>query len=292
MKIEPKTAAETINEDYAACQKCKPVAHLSLGSLDNLLGGIAPGKFHIVTGEPGAGKTAFCDQLKTELAAQGITVVYASYEVSSNRLFASSVSRLSCGSIKTNEVGHIEDPEKLAAETLAVEEYSKIGSRIININDSRVTALDIQHYLEDLVKTTPGETALIVDYIQMVPPEITRINTEERLHISEAANILRRIANDLNIIVFGISSLIRSAYGRSTTKLDLLSGSQTLEYNADSIMLLALDCKAEAREECFMLKNRPVSLSLIKNRYDALGVCKLTLHTEYSKFTERLADSC
>ena len=48
--------------------------------LDNLLGGLEPGRISIMLAAPGAGKTTFSNQMAYTLAANGVPVLYCSYE--------------------------------------------------------------------------------------------------------------------------------------------------------------------------------------------------------------------
>lgn len=278
-----RSAAETFGADYEALANCIPVAHLSIRELDSLLGGVVPGRFTIIGGEPGAGKTSLCNQIKLDLAAQGMTVVYVTYETGTPQLLAKSIAHESEGAVKVGDVGFTGSE----AEKLAISKYHAIAENIIHVSDP-VTAAEIFGFVGELRTASQTPIALIVDYVQMIPPEQSRIAVDERIRITESVSVLRRCANKFGTAVFAISSISRGSYSKaSTAGLDLLAGAQALEYNADSVILLSVEGKNEERTANLALPVRPVVARFAKNRFGVCGKCKLGFHTDYATFTAR-----
>lgn len=283
-----KTASDTLENDYSALGNCKPMARLSITSLDEKLGGVVPGHLNFIAGEPGAGKTSFCDQLKTELAAQGLFVVYATYETSVPQLTAKSISRLSDGGIKVGEVGHIEKSSNARPESefQAFANYSQLAERII-YPEGRPSPHELNNLVREIGSVVDTGVALIADYVQMIPPDIGKVHADERSRLTDAVAELRNIANDYNAAVFAVTSITRQSYGKTEAKLDLCAGAQAFEYNADSVILLTVQGKGDARASALDNPVRPVVASFLKNRYGKTGNCALDFHTEYATFTER-----
>lgn len=278
-------ASDALARDVKAIIDDAPIAHLSIPEFDALVGGVRPGKITIIGGEPATGKTTLCDQVKTELAAQGVFTIYATYEPSTHELTAKSLARLSGGTLGLSKL-------RAAAVSSTPEfneaffTYREIADRIAYIEDSP-NILSLSSVVGKARQNHPqSPIALILDYIQLVPSQIRR-PIDERSRMQEVTSGLRHIAVKYQVSIFAISALTRSSYGKQK-ELDALSGSQTIEYSADTVITLSLDGKGEERHKNAEKPMRPVTATSLKCRHGAVGSAKLDFDTEFARFVSRV----
>lgn len=234
------SCAETLEAHIREIFGDRPIAVDSPSVVNDLIGGVKKARLYVIGGEPGCGKSTLCDQIKTSLASQGIVVVYISYELPASFLTAKSLSRLSSGSLKVNELPYAnEDESSLANLKEAIERYREIAANFF-VFDEPLEAVEICHRVGEIEKQTGKQVALICDYAQLIPPPKGEC-LDERLRISRAISELRKIANIYRIPVFAISSITRQTYKKTRARLDCLAGSQTLEYASDTVFFVSSD---------------------------------------------------
>ena len=76
-EIEITPASLDLDHDIEVLMEQRPFGHFTPASLDAMIGGAMPSRLVIVGAQPGAGKTTFVDQIKTDLAAQGVPAFFA-----------------------------------------------------------------------------------------------------------------------------------------------------------------------------------------------------------------------
>lgn len=266
----------------------EPIAHLSLHSMDALIGGVKCGRIYVIPGEPGAGKSTLLVQLADDLASQGITVLFFSYEMDASQLIAKSFARLSGGAFGVGDIaGCASNPAMKAALDVAIERYKAFAHNIYYCCNATLDATRISGEIAKIERERGCKPVVFLDYIQAVPPPKGTNISDERLQIKATMAGLRSCANDHDVAIIAASSVGREHYEKQTTGLKCLGGSSSVEYTSDGIMYLAIEGKGADRASNYAREKRPVVVSAIKHRYGALGTIKLTFDPAHALFTER-----
>lgn len=286
-EIEIVSAAHDLDSDIEVLMEQRPFGHFTPASLDAMIGGAMPSRLVIVGAQPGAGKTTFVDQIKTDLAAQGVPVIFASLELDKSQLTAKSLARLSGGALHLEDLQNTEaDPAAKAALEKAKDVYAPIAQNVYVLNNPKTTTIQLSRYVGQVEKEQGVPPVLIVDYIQVLRRESGKA-MEERAQIIEAIEGLRGIANEYRIPVFAVSSIARRYYAGKNATLEALAGAQALEYTADTVILLSSDMDATESSRAFLSGIRPIKATVLKNRYGATGEVPLYLHPSFAMFTDR-----
>lgn len=266
----------------------KPIAHLSIRSLDDLIGGVKKGRLILIPGEPGAGKTTLTNQITDDLAAQGVPVLYFSYEIDPAQLIAKSLVRLGGGSFTVADIaGCDSQPAIQTALESAVARYKEYADNIYYYANTSTTVMDISIEIGRYEREHGVSPVVFVDYIQAVPPSDGVKTSDERLQIKSVMADLRNCATKHDVAIIAVSSVGREHYDKQTTGLKCLGGSSALEYGSDTVVLLALEGKGEQRIANLSSAKRPVVVSTLKNRYGALGSARLIFDPARALFSDR-----
>lgn len=260
----------------------RPIAHLCLNGVDALVGGVRP-LLVIICGEPGAGKTTLAHQLADGLTRDGRPVLFYSFEIAAPPLVGKSLVRLSGGALSVATLG--ENAASDLARNAAERYRSEIAPRIAII-ERPSDPVEIGALVGVCERETGMKPAVFVDYVQLLPSQADQTLADERLAIKASVAGLRRIVNSHEVPAFAISSINRTSYGKAVAGLDSLGGSSAVEYASDQIVYLAVDGKGEERRENLAKPQRPVTATLLKNRYGATGSVRLVFDAEHACFRE------
>lgn len=205
-----------------------------LYEFDYLCGGLPIGKFVLIGGRPGMGKSLLCKQIVLNVAAARlspcgiVTVEEDERKVAQNAI--SNYSGIENCRVTYGNFG----PEEWAAVATAAE---RLGTLDIWVNDRAVTLGEV----EDAVTTAAVRhkcRVVVVDYLQLIDPEGKGEN--ENREITRISQALKRLAKRLDIVLMAACQLNRGNENggvRPPTLRDL-RGSGTLEQDGDLIVLL------------------------------------------------------
>lgn len=273
---------ELFDRHYSAITNDAPFAHLPWPMLDRMIDGLRAPSLTFVIAEPGAGKSTMVDQLSTELARQKIPVLSFLLDEPPWRSVRRGIVRLSNGRISLSafEAAH-EDEMKEAIETYLGEVAPNLA-----IIAEPVSTIEIGSLAGKCERERPGKLVIVVDYTQLVrlPDESSR--TDERLAVRSIVAGLKRVAEQHNAAIVAISSINRTSYADKGITLASLSESNALEYGADLVISLQVKGKGDARSENIAKSMRPVTVSVLKNRFGALGQVSMLFDTEHAQFVE------
>lgn len=249
-------------------------------NVDNLLQGGLYNGLYIIGARPSIGKTSFVLQIADQIARQGIDVIFVSLEMSKKELIAKSISRLTklvCihyfptrfikgVSVRDLTVGKyfnsLDDHQKETIN-LAVEEYQKYSGRIHIVEGQQGFGLEkLKDVIESHLDETGNKPVVFVDYIQILEP--FDIKASDKQNIDKTIVGLKRLSRELNIPIFGVSSLNRSNY-YTPLKFEAFKESGAIEYGCDVLMGISEETKGSDNDK------RLLNIGVLKNRNGACG---------------------
>lgn len=217
-------------------------------------GGLVPKGLYVIGAISAIGKSTFVLQIADQMATQGIPVLYATLEMTTEELASKSISRytatMATGAtperMKKSEMGvrsrnrwkHYTSAEQAhimnAQAAYSLNGTGKIafleqkpGERI-SVSDIRITALEM--------KEKAGESpVVVVDYLQLLPP--TDTHATDKANMDMAITDMKSLAMELSAPVICISSFNRSSY---TAKVSTAAFKESgaIEYTADAVIAL------------------------------------------------------
>lgn len=282
---------ERLDIILASMAAMKPVGSTGIASLDRVLGGGLHPEVYVLAAEPGAGKTTLALQIADYVARFGSRrVVFVSAEMSAAQIVAKSLSRLSAETaldpltvrdVMRMDAGRIEDIQA-AADVYRAE----VAPSIATI-DEAVTVRSIASLYASGFDPCEPKPVLVVDYLQIMPSATDTVQTDMQHHTSNMS-ALCEIAKLHRVPVLVISSMNRT--GRNSSALASLAGSSAIEYGASAVMFVSVDGEGEAETKTNKeAAIRPVTLSVVKNRFGITGDVPLYFKAAESRFIERAA---
>lgn len=266
----------------------RPVMGHSTGfdKLDNLLGGLEPGRITLMMAEPGAGKTTFSNQMTYTLAASGVPVLYVSYENSPADLTLKQLARIAGKSPRLIQRGSV-SPSDLegAYRTL----LSTAGPRLHYLNgNTNTNPGTLLASLQAVQATAPGVApVLIVDYLHaMARASSAALGDDMRHKVGNVSRLLIEVAKTAGAHVWAISSASRSnGGGRGESgygKLDMarLKESGDLEFDSDHVLALE-------KVQGTSMASDYLTLRILKNRHGEQGGVDLQRDRTSLAITER-----
>lgn len=268
----------------------QPVMGHSTGitHLDNLLGGLEPGRISILLAAPGAGKTTFSNQMAYTLAANGVPVLYVSYENAPADLTLKQLARIAGKSPKMIRRGNVPPGDLQAAfNTLR----STAGPRLHYLNANANTGPDtLAVALQAIQETTPGVPPVIVlDYLQAMARAADRaLGDDMRNRTGNVSRLLTDLAKAAGAHIWAISSVSRGNGGKNGKYDDLdmsrAKESGDLEFDADHVITLQ---PAKADGDNISYHSEPLTLGVVKNRHGETGTVALERDPGTLAITER-----
>lgn len=261
-----------------------------LERLNKLTGGLKSGKFHVLGGRPGMGKTSAAMQLALNVAEQGLIVLFGSAEMDKDELTRKALAidarvdypKINTGVMRREDwVSVAESAKRLAPLPLVL--FYRPGMTIAALRSAVRKAL----------RAYPGKKLglVVADYLQlfngrdMVGPKANR--QEE---VSAISQRLTWMAGEFDVPVMALSQLNRSVEDRSNKSkrpnMADLRESGAIEQDAYTINLLY-------RDEYYNKDSRDVGTLewiVAKNRGGPTGKAYLKFTAEYGRVDNLAAD--
>lgn len=239
--------------------------------LDQLLGGLHPGRMYTFGGRPGAGKSTAALNIAQHAAVEsGKKVLIFSKEMPTvdvtGRLLAHGA-QVSVGSINHRRLM----PEQLAS----IRDYvRKVGNPDIRMNASPVS-LEGMKTMARAQHHRTGLDLLVVDYLQLVRSEQVGRNREQE--VGRVSSELKMLAMELGIVVILPAQLNRGSEARADKKPTMadLRDSGQIEQDSDAVILLWHELNPHGESTGY------VTLIVDKNRHGARSEIKLRWHGGY-----------
>ena len=196
----------------------------------------SPG-LYVIGATPAAGKTTFCWQLLEQLAKQGETCIYCSYEMSKLELFTKSIARelFLRSPLTTLTAANIRKGSWSAELEHVVSDFSssEYNLSVFELQDESIDKL--LNLLRPLCQDKKHAPVVCLDYLQIVPSSYENI----KLSIDDSVRKLKKFQRDTNTTFIIISSFNRDNYTQSVS-FKSFKESGNIEYTADVVWALQL----------------------------------------------------
>ncbi len=263
------TYADKLDEAKAAKSKIGPVTGFQ--ALDwHLCGALQPG-LHVLTGNTGSGKTAFCLQVA---AACGFPVLYVTCEMCALELFRRIIAR-----VTETPLQQLKNP----AEALPAETMKELARRTVKavghlaLADATLAFADptwIRDQAQLIKDADDAEHVLIL--IDSLHSWAAWLNADEYERLNVALKSLRQLSSELNCPVLYIAEQSKTANRENAKGRDLgtssPAGFRGIEYGAESVIGLRVDVDKEGKVKADRNGGIPVRVTLLKNRNGVAGV--------------------
>ncbi|MDN5916630.1 MAG: AAA family ATPase [Pseudonocardia sp.] len=247
--------------------------------LDDLLGGLFPGRMYTIGGAPGDGKSATALNMAAHAADSGHSVLVFSREMPTVDVTGRLVARgaeIDLRDINSHRIG-ADDRNRFQDFRKRTKSYRlRVNADQVSMGQVKRIARGVQH--------RAGLDLLVVDYLQLMTGDERGRSAEEE--ISRISTDLKRLAMELGIPVVVPAQLNRNPSARADqrpTKADL-RGSGRIEQDSDVVILLwRAPIAAEGHE--LGGKPNPYELTFIvdKNRHGPPGEIRLRWNGGYGQ---------
>ena len=256
LKSFEKVAAAAINQAAIARKSDGGLSGYSTGltGLNNKMGGLHKSDLIILAGRPAMGKSA----LATNIAFHVATTTKSGETAAPVAFFSLEMSAEQLGIRILSERAQI-DSNSIRQGQLSSEEFD----RLIEASDALSTA---PFFIDDTpalsvsqvasrarrMKRTGGLGLIVIDYLQMLAPQLG-VRPENRVQeISNISRSLKAMAKELDVPVLALSQLSRAVEQREDKRPNLsdLRESGSIEQDADVVLFVY-------RDEYYLAKKEP-----------------------------------
>ena len=240
---------------------------------DHAFGGLNPGKYYIVAGRPGTGKTALACQIMNNLLQRNLGVLFFSLEmepVDFYRVTGCQQTQIS-GNVLKYMTASEQQLDQLSRHAFKIKEKpmwieTPVGG---NVNALRATIRRMAKQIK----------LIVVDYIQLIhPPK----GMEDWRGTSYISKILRDTAKQTGIPMIVLSQLNRECERTEKPSMRNLRESGQLEQDADGILMLYNDKEKEENNV-----DMPVCFTVPKTRNGMIGDYYMNFNGQTQTFTTR-----
>ena len=204
-------------------------------------------------GQAGLGKSLFLSNLAVNYLKQGLSVVVISLEMSQD-VYAQRFD----AHISTNEINHLKDTMFDSCERIKkfYKDHPGANLYIKEYPPRTIKVADIEIYLENLKSAGKQFDVIIVDYLNLIKPQITTDNMYQG--VLNVAELLRALSYKFSCPVITASQANRAGMNNENVGLEHLSESSGIGHTSDAIF--SLFQMPEDRE------NGIINVRVVKNR--------------------------
>ena len=250
-------------------------------ALDNVLAGFQKSDLVILAARPSMGKTTFAMDLARNAALHhGASVGIFSLEMSDQQL----VDRMLAAEAGVDSwklrTGRLSNDQEFEALQAAMEKLSKAPIHIID--EAAMNIVKMRSAARRL-KNEYGLDMLVVDYLQLMSPTLTRGSDSMVQQVTEISRSLKILAKEMDIPVIALSQLSRAVEQRGgKPRLSDLRDSGSIEQDADVVMFIHREDKMNKDKEA----ERPNIAEILveKHRNGAVGMAELYFDEKHVRF--------
>ena len=250
-------------------------------ALDNLLAGFQKSDLVILAARPSMGKTTFAlDIARNAALKHGASVGIFSLEMSDQQLvdrMLAAEAGVDSWKLRTGRLSNDEEYELLQGA------MQKLHKAPIHIIDEAAMNIVRMRSAARRLKNEYGLDMLIVDYLQLMSPTLTKGSDSMVQQITEISRSLKILAKELEIPVVALSQLSRAVEQRGgKPRLSDLRDSGSIEQDADVVMFIHREDKMNRDKEA----ERPniAEIMVEKHRNGAVGSCELYFDDKHVRF--------
>jgi replicative DNA helicase len=250
-------------------------------ALDNLLSGFQKADLIILAARPSMGKTTLAlDLARNAALLHGASVGIFSLEMSDQQLvdrMLAAESGVDSWKLRTGRLSNDQEYESLQ------QAMDKLNKAPIHIIDEAALNIVKMRSAARRLKNEHGLDMLIVDYLQLMSPTLTKNSDSMVQQITEISRSLKILAKELDIPVIALSQLSRAVEQRGgKPRLSDLRDSGSIEQDADVVMFIHREDKANKDKE----SERPniAEIMVEKHRNGAVGSAELYFDGQHVRF--------
>ncbi len=250
-------------------------------SLDNVLSGFQKSDLIILAARPSMGKTTFALDIARNAALQhGASVGIFSLEMSDQQLvdrMLAAESGVDSWKLRTGRLTNDSEYEALQNA------MNKLHKAPIHIIDEAAMNIVKMRSAARRLKNEYGLDMLIVDYLQLMSPTLSKGSDSMVQQITEISRSLKILAKELEIPVIALSQLSRAVEQRGgKPRLSDLRDSGSIEQDADVVMFIHREDKMNKDKEA----ERPNIAEILveKHRNGAVGSAELYFDGQHVRF--------
>ncbi len=217
-------------------------------ALDNVLSGFQKSDLIILAARPSMGKTTFALDIARNAALQyGSSVGIFSLEMSSQQLvdrMLAAESGVDSWKLRTGRLSNDHEYEALQGA------MTKLHKAPIHIIDEAAMNIVKMRSAARRLKNEFGLDMLIVDYLQLMSPTLTKNSDSMVQQVTEISRSLKILARELEVPVIALSQLSRAVEQRGgKPRLSDLRDSGSIEQDADVVMFIHREDKMNKDKE-------------------------------------------
>ncbi len=250
-------------------------------SLDNVLSGFQKSDLIILAARPSMGKTTFALDIARNAALKaGASVGIFSLEMSDQQLvdrMLAAEAGVDSWKLRTGRLSNDSEYEALQNA------MTKLHKAPIHIIDEASMNIVKMRSAARRLKNEYGLDMLIVDYLQLMSPTLTKGSDSMVQQITEISRSLKILAKELEIPVIALSQLSRAVEQRGgKPRLSDLRDSGSIEQDADVVMFIHREDKMNKDKE----PERPNIAEILveKHRNGPVGMAELYFDGKHVRF--------
>jgi len=250
-------------------------------ALDNILAGFQKSDLVILAARPSMGKTTFAlDLARNAALLHGASVGIFSLEMSDQQLvdrMLAAEAGVDSWKLRTGRLSTDEEYEALQ------QAMQKLHNAPIHIIDEAAMNIVKMRSAARRLKNEHGLDMLIVDYLQLMSPTLTKGSDSMVQQITEISRSLKILAKEMDIPVIALSQLSRAVEQRGgKPRLSDLRDSGSIEQDADVVMFIHREDKMNKDKE----PERPNIAEILveKHRNGPVGIAELYFDGEHVRF--------
>lgn len=251
------------------------------GALDNLLSGFQKSDLIILAARPSMGKTTFALDIARNAALKyNASVGIFSLEMSDQQLvdrMLAAESGVDSWKLRTGRLSTDQEYEALQ------DAMAKLHKAPIHIIDEAAMNIVKMRSAARRLKNEYGLDMLIVDYLQLMSPTLTKNSDSMVQQVTEISRSLKILARELEVPVIALSQLSRAVEQRGgKPRLSDLRDSGSIEQDADVVMFIHREDKMNKDKEA----ERPniAEIMVEKHRNGAVGSAELFFDGQHVRF--------
>jgi replicative DNA helicase len=250
-------------------------------ALDNLLSGFQKSDLIILAARPSMGKTTLALDIARNAALKyNSSVGIFSLEMSDQQLvdrMLAAESGVDSWKLRTGRLSNDSEYEALQ------EAMTKLHKAPIHIIDEAAMNIVKMRSAARRLKNEYGLDMLIVDYLQLMSPTLTKNSDSMVQQVTEISRSLKILARELEVPVIALSQLSRAVEQRGgKPRLSDLRDSGSIEQDADVVMFIHREDKMNRDKEA----ERPNIAEILveKHRNGAVGSAELYFDGKHVRF--------